>query len=294
MAKTINFLNIARLYYRRVLWQLSTLLLLALMPLSACAWDSTGHRIIAAIAYDNLQPTAKAHVDQLSQILDKKYPPYSRFLYLSVLPDKWRNDRPETAAWHFYNAPWSPDGLPAQAAATPNLITALEEMIAEIKVSPNPKQQATDLAFIIHLLGDAHQPLHCINRISAKHPQGDRGGNLFPLRSRLADNLHAYWDKGASLLFKKAHYPFSNRHISKLAKQIEQQYPASTMLPHTQNDDVSHWMTECFELAKTTAYDISANDLPSQQYRDRTAEVVARQLALAGYRLAYIINHLFE
>jgi hypothetical protein len=47
----------------------------------AFAWDSTGHRIIAQIAYDNLTLTAQDKIDQLTKVLDPKYPGWSRFFF---------------------------------------------------------------------------------------------------------------------------------------------------------------------------------------------------------------------
>jgi hypothetical protein len=51
------------------------------------------------------------------------------------------------------------------------------------------------LRLLIHLVGDMHQPLHCMSRIDDQYPQGDKGGNAFKLPNHYsADNLHSVWD----------------------------------------------------------------------------------------------------
>lgn len=269
-------------------------LLFVLVSCPAWAWDSVGHRIIAAIAYENLTPTAKTGVDQLTVIIDKKYPPQARFLYISVLADKWRKKDALTSNWHFYNTPWTRDDTPTTAAQTPNLITAVEEIRSRISADPKVKQKAIDLAYLVHLVGDAHQPLHCINYFSHDFPQGDRGGNLFPLAVHGRDNLHSYWDQAARLLVNpQQHYPLRTKEILALAAQIEQQHPQQSMAQQIKDDNVSHWVAECFQIAKANAYTLSPNARPSKHYKENAADVASSQLALAGYRLAYVINQLF-
>ena len=63
------------------------------------------------------------------------------------------------------------------------------------------------LRFLIHYLGDIHQPLHCATRVDYSYPDGDKGGNLFHLKSSQGvSNLHALWDS--------AIYQFSERRSS--------------------------------------------------------------------------------
>ena len=51
------------------------------------------------------------------------------------------------------------------------------------------------LRLLIHYLGDIHQPLHATSRVDSKYPNGDAGGNLFPMKPKGgAKNLHAVWD----------------------------------------------------------------------------------------------------
>lgn len=263
---------------------------------SACiyAWDSTGHRVIAAIAYDNLTPAAKAHADELTQILDPGYPPLQRFLYVSALPDKWRNNRRETSSWHFYDSPWTTDHSATKAAPTPNLMSSLNQNIEILKTSSNIPQQANAFAFVLHLVGDAHQPLHCINRFSEKYPKGDHGGNAVKISSNYADNLHTWWDRGVRLLIPKKSYPLRTREITKLATRLQQQYPQTDFKNSINDSNISEWVHNCSELAKTTAYNLPPSNRLNKAYKTAAKQVVETQLMLAGYRLAFILNETFK
>lgn len=272
----------------------SRLLLSLILFISApaWAWDSVGHRLISTIAYDQLTPVAKAKVDELTLLLDPGYPPLQRFLYISTLPDQWRKEDPKTAGWHFYNGGWSPDNTPLQPAKSPNLQSVIPQLSAEIKLQHN-KAQAKSLAYLVHLVEDAHQPLHCSNRFSKESPRGDAGGNLFPLRDKNADNLHTYWDRAARLLATGQHYPLRNKQILKLAKIIEAEYPPEDFVSQRKPESIQAWMTECLDVARSV-YDVSPNRRPGKVYRARVAEISSRQFALAGYRLADLINALFS
>jgi hypothetical protein len=272
------------------------ILITLLFCYSACiyAWDSTGHRVIAAIAYDNLTPAAKMRADALTQILDPGYPALQRFLYVSALPDKWRNNQRETRAWHFYSTPWTTDHSATKTAPTPNLITSLNQNIEILKASANINQQATAFAFVLHLLGDAHQPLHCINRFSEKYPKGDHGGNAVKISSNYADNLHTWWDRGVRLLIPKKSYPLRTREITKLATRLQQQYPQHDFKNSIMDANISEWVRNCSELATTVAYHLPPSNRFNNAYRTAAKQVIETQLTLAGYRLASLLNDTFK
>lgn len=267
------------------------ILLLLLLPLTAYPWDSTGHRIIAAIAYDQLTPTTQQTVDHLTNIIDPGYSPKERFLYISTLPDRWRETGENNGKIpHFTNTPWREDGTPTTPEPIPNLVTVLQEKISIYKNPGTPeKEKAIALAYVTHLIGDAHQPLHCISRFSAAFPQGDRGGNLFPINTPDADNLHLYWDQAARLMWHSNHYPLANKQIFRLAHQLENQYPESTMNEAIKDVNIRNWTAACFTLAQHVAYQLQPNTRPSAAYKKQLREVASQQMTLAGYRLANLI-----
>jgi hypothetical protein len=198
---------------RKVL--LATALVASFLP-ALSAWNETGHRLIAAIAYDNLTPQARARVDALlrrhpdyESILTKNAPAdaagkaRAAFLVASYWPDTIRNDPrfydqaranlqptallpgfPEMgshAAWHYVDFNFSDDGTPIPPIDTPNALGELKRMIEVLAVAPgnapNEMLAAYSLPWIVHVAGDVHNPLHTVSRYSKALPKGDRGGN---------------------------------------------------------------------------------------------------------------------
>jgi hypothetical protein len=280
----------------RLIKTIFLLLSFTLFTQTAFSWDGTGHRVISAIAYEYLTPEAKQKIDALTALSDPNYPPLMRFLYTSTLPDQWRqNDNGQSASWHFINTTWSTDGTPTQSATTPNLVTVLQTNQSILK---NPHatntEKATALAYVIHLTEDAHQPLHCINHFSKAFPQGDKGGNLFSIRTKYTNNLHAYWDQSARQIKpNNKHYPFNNKQVLALAKAIQADYPKNVFGNAVNDFSVKNWTAESYTLAQQKVYDITQGSTPSAGYKKMQKESAARQMALAGYRLAGLLNQLF-
>lgn len=272
------------------------LVCLLCMSLPAAAWDSTGHRLIAAIAYKHLTKQTQTKVDELSKIGDKPYPPFQRFLFAAIWPDIYARSHQNTKSWHYIGYPWSVDGTPTTPPKNENVVWAIAQSESILKSKyVDTKKQALALRFLEHFVGDIHQPLHGINRFSRKNPKGDGGGNSFPIQNRYADHLHAIWDQGVGLFRSQAYrYPLRTRDITRLAKKIEQQYPESYFGAKSKNSNPASWAQESFELAKVFAYATQENAPLSSDYVIKSQEIVAQRIALAGYRLATVLNNIFD
>ena len=163
----------------------------------------------AYIAYQRLNSKAKAEVNRLFAIPINPAA-VSRQSEDFVNASHWADDlRPFAefkfaAVQHFADFPFSADGtpVPADQPGPDNVIVALERNVEVLKTSTDDNARAQALRFIIHFVGDIHQPLHCSTRVDSAHPDGDRGGNDFFVRvpddnGRLQKkNLHSYWDGG--------------------------------------------------------------------------------------------------
>ena len=261
------------------------------LPASALSWFSVAHRIIAEIAYQRLNPRVKQTINRITKVMFKSRLANKRFLMASIWPDVIKYD--DVAAfnsWHFIDIPYSAEGIATKPIAKENVAWAIQQSIA-VLASPraNLREKALFLTFLIHFVGDVHQPLHCVNRYSRTFPNGDNGGNLFPIRSAYANNLHAYWDGGLGL-FHKA-YRLRSRSIVKWAHQIARQYPASYFGNQVKDRDPWHWARESYQIDKKTVYHIQPDSKPSNSYVKLGRSIVRKQVALAGYRLAYVLNH---
>ncbi|MFN7996882.1 MAG: S1/P1 nuclease [Bryobacteraceae bacterium] len=93
--------------------------------------------------------------------------------------------------WHFIDVPL-PAGAPGAAAKTPNALTEIALLEEAIGGSESDEIKSYDLAWLEHLVGDLHQPLHCAARYTPHHPKGDAGGNFIVFCEKpCRDNLHA-------------------------------------------------------------------------------------------------------
>jgi hypothetical protein len=283
----------------RTLLRSSVIVLITfLMAVPAFAWGDPGHMVVAQIAFDNLNETAKARVNELVPQVTLGNNTYT-FVTLAC----WMDDIRDTSAleplkdWHFITLRFD-DGIPPVEQPPPpiNVQSILDWSIARLRTRRDSKRvQAYTLAYLAHLTGDVHQPLHCATRYNAAMPDGDLGGNFFRLSSTaIRPNLHSYWD-GAAGFFDSANLtrPLNSnerQRIRNFARQIQQDFPAAD-IADVDNVSPATWVTESHELARTVAYlNITPNTVPSNAYRDTTRDTARKRIATAGYRLARVLN----
>lgn len=265
------------------------LLLLLLLPSTCLAWNMRGHEIIAQIAYDNLTPAAKQHSEKLIKILNKDYPSYNTFVTAAAWPDAIKlNGITIFNNWHFMAIPYSKHyrkHLPKIPAN--NLLAAYNQSITAItSKKTSTYMKAFFFRYVLHLVGDAHQPMHCISLYSKRFPTGDHGGNDFRLHNHAYPNLHKLWDSAFS---------FNNKgSIKKLAHELEYKYPKSFFGKKINDTNPKDWIHESYEIAKHDAYKIKYNSRPTEDYWQTNKRIAEQRLVLAGYRLAYVLNKTFS
>jgi hypothetical protein len=299
-------------------------------------WDATGHRAMAAIAYDRLRPATRLRVDALMRAhpdiaalgdgLDLQTPSGIRevFLRASVWPDRIRSDArfyretdpralptpllpgfPSMARhdeWHYLTRSFSTDGTPTLPLTEPNVATIFPSLAASLSDNAIATSvRAYNLSWIIHVVGDLHQPMHGTSRSTAAHPDGDAGGNRVwvQLRGAARDstNLHAVWDGWVGR-------PAGPTPINDVALAIASELP----MPVGQPDDaliipsgdalaatVRGWADESATLARHVAYDLpprvdGAPPVLGEDYVERSTRIARQRLALAAYRLAAVIE----
>ena len=165
----------------------------SMLAVSALGWGPKGHEIVAAIALGLLTQPVKVKIATLLGDED--------FVAAANWADTVRFGRPETADWHFVDIPVSAATYDAardcqQTDAGDCAIAELARAQATLKDSSQTAKARTEaLKFIIHIVGDIHQPLHSATNDS--RADGDRGGNS--VNTRLLTHtmkLHAVWDHG--------------------------------------------------------------------------------------------------
>ena len=187
--------------------------------------------------------------------------------------------------WHFVVKPFTRDGSPLPPIPTPNAqdrIHLFRAVLASTTESDDLKSY--DLTWLLHLVGDVHQPLHVATRVSAIQPDGDKNGSLVRLCSApCKDELRAFWNTilGPETTVTSA---------ASLAKTLPSPRAAGAAVL-----DEAIWVQESFELAQSQAYKppVGAGAGPfilTPAYRANAKSVAREQIALAGARLANVLN----
>lgn len=273
---------------------LALMLGLAFWTPPAQAWDFAGHFIVAAIAQEQLEPGVRAEAERLIKILATAEPATPDFIPASAWLDAqgWNPDFGLTDDWHFIAIPYPP-GAQIQRGR----VVEVSAMAARTLAGPRSSdfQKALMLRVLMHTVADMHQPLHTIDYHTPEQPGGDRGGRGFGLQGSYP-NLHALWDAAGG------QYPYLElkdwRRALPLAQELMKEFPArrySPANPHAFLADFlaepGRWADESYLIALTTAYgDIKPQTQPDDKYLLAARAASRRQLAMAGYRLAHLLN----
>ncbi len=274
-----------------VRWGLSVCLFI---PSWAMAWNMTGHQVVAQIAYDQLTPTAKQQLDKPYTVLEQFYPVVDSFIVMASWPD-WLKGDDVTAfnAWHYIDQPYAIDNVRhPKRTYPPNVVWAIQQS-QHVLASPhaNAFEKSFFLAFFMHCVGDIHQPMHTASLYSHRFPHGDKGGTLFKIHSPVATDLHHLWDNDFGF-FPVTRTP-SKPLVRQIADKIERTYPPSTFKTAIAVTDPTEWAHEGYDIVKTEVYTIKPNSTPSKTYIEQGTVIAEQRVALAGYRLGYLLNQLY-
>ena len=293
------------------------------------AWGCKGHETVALIAEKHLSPEAKEFVLTLlkENPIDPNLKRYCGSAVndpmgdASTWPDDIRNERHNTGPWHYIDIPRgtprpADGGSLAPYCGDAGCVTeALTAQIAILKdKSADSAKRAEALRYIIHFVGDLHQPLHSTTN-------DDEGGNCMPLkffrrkpRERnhgFSPNLHNVWD--SAILERDAEGADSHEY----ADRLDETYAASIEQWQKSVIHIEDWVWESHAYAERNVYDpltpkvaiekptpvhactddnnIGARLLDehitiADPYQTQAAPIVERQLTIAGIRLALILN----
>lgn len=271
----------------------------------AHAWGDDGHKIVGLIASHYLDAAVKSQVTAILAGDQTHLVPATDIASEATWADKYRDsDRPngprytQTHNWHFVDIelnspdqdvacnhhPVVPAGTPAsQADANDCVVDKIDQFTAELANPATPAdERRMALEFLLHFVGDLHQPLHA----SDDH---DKGGNAKKVKGpgMAASNLHSYWDTPFVTALGTDNTAIANALVAQItAAQLAQWRQGTT----------ADWAQESFKLAKDEAY----GKLPAPQangsyaldsgYVGNAQQVVRQQLSRAGVRLAVVLN----
>ncbi len=259
--------------------KLSIVAFIALFSFALVSWGVIGHRAIGKIAENHLSPKAALAVKDLlgdQSLAD-----------VSTYADEVRS-KPEykyTGAWHYVNMPLGLSeaefSKKVTGMADDNVYKALVKCEHElINPATSREQKIFDLKFIVHLVGDLHQPMH-VSRTE------DKGGNSIQLSfNGQGTNLHRLWDSG---LIERKGLTFEQ-----MAVQYDKASPSA--IKALQADPIIKWLFESYQASSTLYAEVDAMKGRSIEDAYYTAHlpIIEDRIQKGGIRLAGVLNALFE
>lgn len=253
------------------------LVVLPILSLLLISWGVIGHRTIGKIAQNHLSAKAKLEVNKLlgTEILPlvstfaDELRPYKQFDY--------------TNKWHYVNLS---DGLNYKQVVinlktdtVPNVYNAV---LNQIKILKNPNQSKLNkkfaLKFLVHLVGDMHQPMHVSRAI-------DKGGNDIEVKFlNKKNNLHSLWDTGLVEYYGFSYTEMAYQFDNATAKDIEK----------WQKDSIETWVYESYKISEQLYAEAERNNDLDYDYFPSHSQIVKKRLLQGGIRLAGLLNSIYK
>jgi hypothetical protein len=260
-----------------------TVALTLLLPRTVIGWGPVGHETIAYIAQGRLTP---AVLLKIHAIIDRE----DDLAKIANWADEMRDFQPETKSWHYIDLPIRQN---LQAGDVHNFCPRNDCVIAQIQISKgvltDPSQSQREklraLKFLVHFVGDLHQPLHTAD-------DGDHGGNDKTIRFQEEPmKLHGLWD---DLIEKQA-----TENPSKFATELASKITAAKVHQWLEGDEIT-WALEGYKIAKEQIYknyppgpqDLTNVNLGNAYYK-QMRPIVEEQLQKASVRLTKILQEIF-
>lgn len=247
----------------------------------AFAWGQEGHAIVGEIAQRRLSAIA---LTEVKRILGGEI---SMASVASWADDARAGPHPETYNWHFVDIPladttYDPVSECAASAKGDCGIAEIDRAEHEITCATDPLQRRDSLRYLIHIVGDLHQPFHTVSEA--------RGGNDIKVSVKFGglinsppkvpdDNLHSVWD---STIIKQTTYAWGS-YVDRLEGDWLLKHPEAS-----ETLDPTAWTLESHALAKDMSVANGAE--LDKTYYDKALLVVDEQLGRAGLRLAAVLN----
>lgn len=285
------------------------------LGLPAAAWNKPGHMATAAIAYHELKSDT-ALLDRLVGIL-KEHPDYNgawrsgreeaataglpEAEVLLMLAARWPDDADDghtgqKGEWHYINLPLVFDGSPSKPPKPNNLVSSFATLSQEFASAPptaeGKTQRAIALCWLLHQIGDSHQPLHSVSLFSQRFQgnAGDLGGNIFYVRfseGGATQKLHFVWDEAIT-------GSYSLRTLDRLALSLRTENPRRSFAKLSEQAP-QKWVEESAALARSVVYrdgalqsgpNKNAGIVLPEGYAQERGRVGKQRGTLAGYRMA--------
>lgn len=297
-----------------------------LLPSIAFAWDESGHKTTAYIAWQRMTPEVREKVHKIlmaapedssigmyffgfgSRPLETKR--REHFMLMSYWPDIVRDrsfdnryKKYHQGDWHYSNVFWTEKDGKAEPVEgmepAGKALAKISEFSNLIRSDAPDSEKAVAIAWLEHLIGDVHQPLHISALVSQYNPKGDQGGNLFFLTPKgtpreQQDNLHSLWDQILVRYQPNVDGACDSVFIDPFGIEIMKKHPYEKLASRANVLDVDVWANESLKAAQDVVFkDIKFGEKPDAKYMKRAFELSQERIALAGYRMGNLFNEAF-
>ena len=275
--------------------------------ISVKAWDQQPHMIFAQIAYSQIPLSQLEKIQTQINYFRDFFPNYSDPLSAAVWADEIRSYNINFfTTWHYIDTPYFNDTKNNQVNSNifrhdvnsnifrhdvnSNVVWAMKEIYDTYSSGTDDWGYGFSIRYLLHLVGDIHQPMHNIELYSKLIPKGDHGGNKYKIIvENKSTNLHSFWDSCGGLYTKKFNFPLSSDEITIIknnATTLMKIY-ANTTFVSTLNPKV--WSLEGYRIAKNYAYNTSYDKPVSNRYISQTRKICSQRIFVAGMRLANLL-----
>jgi hypothetical protein len=275
-------------------------------PRQAFAWGDEGHQVVGLIAQSFLETDVRKRINALLAADTDDLTAHD-IASATTWADKYRDanfegSRAKTRQWHFtdieitapdlhkacFNHPALPSGTVASnGPAADCVVDKIDQFAAELAdPKTDAEEQVVALKFLLHFVGDLHQPLHSSD-------DNDRGGNGKKVSANgfRDGNLHHYWDSEFVALLETDAKSIASDLIGHISK---------AQINTWQVGSPADWAMESFKVAKADTYGLLPEPSSRGSYRltdkyiTTATDDVALQLSRAGVRLAFVLNKAFR
>lgn len=293
-------------------------------PMSAQAWGCKGHQTVALLAEKHLTPEAKQFVLKIltENPIDPKLNRYCGGATRDLLADAstWADDirgERKNGPWHYIDVPRGTQHGPLEPFCGKDgcVTRAISEQLAILKdKNADGAKRADALRYVIHFVGDLHQPLHTVTN-------ADEGGNCVPVKyfrrnprehnHSFSPNLHSLWDTAIPERDAEGADP------AEYADTLDALFAGEEEGWQKAGIHLEDWVWEGFDLAENTVYGnlmpklavepnvpvascaddnnigerlLQQKIVAGETYQEKAGVVVEKRLAEAGIRLAMIVN----
>lgn len=248
----------------------------ALLPVPAHAWGPLGHRLVALLAWDDLTPASRRQIEAL--LKDEQDPTLAG---IASWADDLRESDPvlgrKTTRWHYVNI-GEHDCVYQKQRDCPGGNCVVEAIRTQTSILADTKRTRAErlqaLKFVVHFVGDVHQPLH------AGYGR-DKGGNDVQVNwNGRGTNMHTLWDSRMLVTTDRSETDYL-RHLRALPRPSI----GAIALP----PPAAAWAEQsCHVVTQPDFYPRRAK--LEQSYVDKHLPIAERQLRAGGVALAAVLN----